>query len=338
MTACDSRQKMAATELNDFTSPEYGVSVVIPAFNYARYLPEAIASALAQPYSPLEVIVVDDGSTDETPAVLAGITDPRLRVIRQQNAGLSAARNTGIREARHPFIAFLDADDRWAEGFLPTTMSRFRELPDHFAIVATGSQRMTVDGHLVEQPHTLVNPPQTLSARDFILLNRMFPSAVVARRSVLLECGGFDTELRSSEDRDMWIRITTHHRAAHIAQTFAHIRRHGENMSKNAARMRSNTLRVLGKAWRARAVSRWRLLFWLKARAYFEYQSAWTHFSAGRRATALRLLAISFLLHPIFLRPANVGEIPLFRLRALRHFLLRAAAPPKLTPVSTLPA
>ncbi len=325
---------MAASELNEFNSTAYGVSVVIPAYNYARFLPEAIASALAQSYSPLEVIIVDDGSTDETPSVLAKITDSRLRVIRQQNAGLSAARNTGIREATYPFIAFLDADDRWADGFLSVTMSRFRELPDDFAIVATGSQRMTVDGRLVEQPHTLVNPPPILCASDFILLNRMFPSAVVARRSVLLECGGFDTQLRSSEDRDMWIRITTHHRAAHIPQTFAHIRRHGENMSKNAARMRSNTLCVLGKAWHARAVSRWRLLFWSRARAYFEYQSAWTHFSAGHRATALRFLAISFLLHPFFLRPANVGEIPLFRLRALRHFLLRVASSPKLTPVN----
>ena len=84
----------------------------------------AIASALAQTYSPLEVIVVDDGSTDETPALLASITDPRLRVIQQTTAGLSAARNTGIREARHPFIAFLDADDRWAENFLSIAMAR----------------------------------------------------------------------------------------------------------------------------------------------------------------------------------------------------------------------
>lgn len=325
---------MAFAETDNPRASENGVSVIIPAYNYARFLLDALNSALGQNYSPLEIIVVDDGSTDETASVLGGITDPRLRIIRQPNAGLSAARNTGIREAKYSFIAFLDADDRWADGFLSVTMSRFRELPDDFAIVATGSQRMTVDGQLVEQPRTLVHPPPILRAGDFILVNRMFPSAVVARRSALLECGGFDTKLRSSEDRDMWIRITTRHRAAHIPKTFAHIRRHGENMSKNAGRMRVNTLRVLGKAWHARAVSRWRLLFWLKARAYFEYQSAWTHFSAGRRAPALGFLTISFLLHPFFLCTANVGDVPLFRLRALCHFLLRAAAPPKLTPVN----
>ena len=325
---------MAASELNEPTPDTYGVSVVIPAYNYARFLPDAIASVLAQPYSAMEVIVVDDGSTDETPAVLAGIADPRLRIIRQKNSGLSAARNTGIREARHPFIAFLDADDRWAENFLPIVMARFRELPGDFAIVTGSSQRMTADGRLVEKPRSLTPPPLTLTARDFILVNRMFPSAVVARRSTLIECGGFDTTLRSSEDRDMWIRMTTHHRAAYIQQTLAHIRRHGENMSKHASRMRENTLRTLGKAWRSSAVSRLHLPFWLTARAYFEYQSAWTHFSAGRRFAALRLLAMSFVLCPVFLRPARVGESPFFRLRALRHFLMRTAISPKLTPIN----
>ncbi len=312
-----------------------GVSVVIPAYNYARFLKEAISSALAQPYSPLEVIVVDDGSTDDTPALLANIIDPRLRVIRQANAGLSAARNTGIREARYPFIAFLDADDRWAEDFLPKVMARFRELPDDFVIVTGGSQRMTADGRLVQKPRSQTPPPATLTARDFILVNRMFPSAVVARRCALIECGGFDVTLRSSEDRDMWIRMTTNHRTAYIQDTLAHIRRHGENMSKHATRMRENTLRTIGKAWNAGVVSRLNLPFWFTVRAFFEYQSAWTHFSAGRRFNALRFLAFSFFLCPIFLRPGRVGEKHLFRLRALRHFLLGAAQSPTLTPVST---
>ena len=324
---------MAASELSELPPSAYGVSVVIPAYNYARFLPDAIASSLAQHYSPLEVIVVDDGSTDETPAVLARITDSRLRVIRQTNSGLSAARNTGIREASHPFVAFLDADDRWAENFLPIAMARFRELPGDFAIVTGDSQRMAVDGRLVEKQRSLSPNPDTLTARDFILVNRMFPSAVVVRRSILVECGGFDTTLRSSEDRDMWIRMTAHHRAAYIHEVFAHIRRHGENMSKHAARMRENTLRTLGKAWRSSVVSRLNLPFWLTARAFFEYQSAWTHFSAGRRFAALRLLALSFVLCPFFLRPSRVGQKPLFRIRALRHLLMGAAATPKLTPV-----
>ncbi|HEX3110532.1 MAG TPA: glycosyltransferase family A protein, partial [Thermoanaerobaculia bacterium] len=88
------------------------VSVVIPSYNYARYLGEAIDSALGQTLPPLEVIVVDDGSTDDTPAVLAAYGD-RIRVLRQKNAGVAVARNSGIAAARGECVAFLDADDVW---------------------------------------------------------------------------------------------------------------------------------------------------------------------------------------------------------------------------------
>lgn len=302
-----------------------GVSVIIPAYNYARYLPEAIASALAQPYSPMEVLVVDDGSTDETPQILAHISDPRLRVVRQENAGLSAARNRGLSEAKYPFVAFLDADDRWTTQFLPKVMARFRELPEDYAITASFAQRMTADGQLVKQQKSFISPPASLTAREFILRNRVFPSAVVARRSAFDVCGGFDTSLRSSEDRDMWIRITSRFRAAYLGEELVHIRRHGANMSKHAARMRENTGRTLGKAFRSGCVSRWNLPFWATAFSYFNFTSAGTFFSAGRRFKALALLALSFLLCPIFLRPSRVGEKPLFRLRALRHFLMSPA-------------
>ena len=311
-----------------------GVSVVIPAYNYAKYLADAVSSALRQTWPRLEVIVVDDGSTDETPAILSTFHDPRLRIIRQDNAGLSAARNTGIREARHELIGFLDADDRWTQEFLATVAGHLATLPDDFVMAASGFQRMTHDGRLVEQPRRIVAPPSIITARDFVLRNRVFPSAVVARKSAFERCGDFDTTLRSSEDRDMWIRITAGHRASYVDQPLVHIRRHGENMSKHAVRMRQNTARTLGKAWRSGVVNRANLIYWARVRSVFEYSSAWTHFSAGMRGAALRYIAASFLLCPFFLNPAAISERPLFRLRALRHFLLSRAATPQLTPVA----
>src|SRR2546423_7727277 len=88
------------------------VSVVVPAYNYARYLPQAIDSALGQTHPPLEVIVVDDGSTDDTPRVLDAYGD-RIRAVRQANQGAGAARNAGIAVARGEYVAFLDSDDLW---------------------------------------------------------------------------------------------------------------------------------------------------------------------------------------------------------------------------------
>lgn len=100
------------------------VSIIIPCFNYSRFLPDAIDSALGQagPNLPVEVLVVDDGSTDDTAAVAARYGD-RIRYVHQANAGLSAARNTGMREASHDLVVFLDADDMLPRGSLATALA-----------------------------------------------------------------------------------------------------------------------------------------------------------------------------------------------------------------------
>src|SRR5258708_444396 len=185
------------------------VSVVIPAYNYAHFLTEAIASALAQTRTDFELIVVDDGSTDNTPEVCARCTDPRVRTVRQPNAGLSAARNTGIREARFPYVAFLDADDRWEPEFLSAVFREFHRLGPAFLAVGTACSRMDASGEPLAPPRQNFLHTSELTAASFCLRNRPLSSSVVVRRDVFEECGGFDLSLRSSEDRDMWIRLTT---------------------------------------------------------------------------------------------------------------------------------
>lgn len=301
-----------------------GVSVVIPAFNYARFLPATIESVLAQTHSALEVILVDDGSTDDTREVAARFTDPRVRYVWQKNAGLSAARNTGIREARHDFVAFLDADDLWLPGFLRAVLDRFAALGTGYAMVATHTGRVDADGRpLPENRHTRVTDTWRgeLTARDFCLRNCPLSSSVVVRRSAFEECGLFDTALRSSEDRDMWIRITQRHRAWFIAEPHASIRRHSANMSRNAPRMERNSRAVILRAWQRGAVPRWNIPFWLRAFAIHYIRSAWTHHDQRYHLRALVLLLLSALCWPFFLRPGRVWEPPLFRLRALAHFL-----------------
>ena len=300
------------------------VSVVIPAHNYAHYLPSAIDSVLAQTHAALEVIVVDDGSTDPTAETVSRYTDPRVRYVWQSNAGLSAARNTGIREARFPFVAFLDADDLWQPALLAEVMRSFAALPPSYAAVATSSARIDADGQPIEGRKFTFEQSGEFTARDFCIRNRPLSSSIVIRRAVFAECGDFDTTLRSSEDRDMWIRLTARgHRFHFLGEPLACIRRHGANMSRNAPRMKQNTRRVLNKAWRAGAVSRLHAAFWLRVLAVHYFQVAWTHFDDGMRLRALRYLLTSWLLWPVFLQPRSVYEPHLFRLRALAHFLLR---------------
>jgi glycosyltransferase involved in cell wall biosynthesis len=298
------------------------VSVVIPAYNYAHFLPEAIASVLAQTWTDLELIIVDDGSTDNTPEVCALCTDPRVRPIRQANAGLSAARNTGIREARFPYIAFLDADDRWRPEFLARVMSEFERLGPSFAAVGSFFSRMNANGELLPPPRQNFLHTAELTAASFCLRNRPLSSSVVIRRSVFDECGNFDTALRSSEDRDMWIRITSRgHRFYFLGDHLAVIRRHPQNMSKNAPRMKRNSGLVLRRAWRAGAVPQWNVVFWLRAASIHYFLVAWTHFDDGLRSRAWLYLFISAILWPVFLRADRVAEPPLFRLRAAAYFL-----------------
>jgi len=303
-------------------SPSDQVSVVIPAFNYASFLPEAIASVLAQTWKQLEVIVVDDGSTDETPGVCARQTDPRFRAVRQANAGLSAARNTGIREARFGYVGFLDADDRWEPGFLAAVLAEFRRLGPEFGAIGTACARMNGDGRLLAAPRRNFLHTAELTAASFCLRNRPLSSSVVVRRQVFEDCGVFDTALRSSEDRDMWIRLTARgHRLFYLGEPLAVIRRHPGNMSKNAPRMKRNSGLVLRRAWRAGVVPRWNLPFWLRAAAVHYFLVAWTHFDDRRRFRAWAYLLASAALWPFFPRPHLVAEPPFFRLRAMAHFL-----------------
>lgn len=105
------------------------VSIVMPCYNYARFLPEALASIQAQTFTDFEVVIVDDGSTDETPEILAQVKDPRFRIFRQQNAGSSAARNAGRANTRGAFLTFLDADDLWRPTYLERHMAVFEAEP-----------------------------------------------------------------------------------------------------------------------------------------------------------------------------------------------------------------
>jgi glycosyltransferase involved in cell wall biosynthesis len=297
-----------------------GVSVIIPAYNYGRFLATAISSVLTQEYPHFELIVVDDGSTDDTAQIVQQFTDSRLRYVHKQNAGLSAARNTGIAAARFPLVAFLDADDEWLPGFLKQAVAAFARLPEEFALVACRHTYINAAGDRLHFKRLDVGLPQEITCRDIIFRTHFQPSCVVTKKSVFTTCGDFDTTLRSSEDRDMWIRIANRYRVYLLDQCQARIRRHPGSMSKHADRMKTNVRQVINQSYRRGFAPRGNALFWLRVLSFHHFQNAWMYRDEGRRGAALREMLLSIIFWPFFRRPNSLNEPVLFRLRSLIRF------------------
>ncbi|MBT4814580.1 MAG: glycosyltransferase family 2 protein [Lentisphaerae bacterium] len=297
-----------------------GISVVIPCYNYAHYLGAAIDSVLAQTWEKCDIIVVDDGSTDSTRDVVACYGE-RVHYVHQSNAGLPAARNTGIRRSTTPFVAFLDADDLWAPEHIARAVEAFSSSPLTCGLVAAKGQEIDRE----EMPLLKVRRDQAfhgvLTVRDIIFRTCFSPSSVVARRDVFDVCGLFDETLTSSEDRDMWIRIAARYSICLLPDASVKIRNHSESMSKNADRMKCNTRRVIGKAFRERLVPRWHGLFWLQVLGMNLFQCAWMYRDQGDGIKGVAQMSLSILVWPWFSRPERLNEPALFRIRALRRFL-----------------
>ncbi len=190
------------------------ISVVIPLYNGVAYVRRSIPSVLGQTYSDFELIVVDDGSTDDGPEVVRTFTDARVRLIRQENAGVSAARNRGVAEAQGTYVAFLDADDEWEPQFLDAIAHLSVAYPTA-GIWATGYRRIFPTGPSVEFTLAESRSRTTLQIDDYF---RRLPggsivhaSAVAIPVSVFRKLGGFREDCHWGEDQEMWARIALHY-------------------------------------------------------------------------------------------------------------------------------
>jgi len=183
------------------------VSVVIPTYNSAHFLREAIASVHAQQWPALEIIVVDDGSTDDTETVvnaLSGSGD--LRFIRQENAGAASARNTGIAAAKGEWIAFLDADDVWLPGKLTNQLAELEKRPN----AAFSYTNVTLRSATGEENDLECGNADRPLLLQLIGGNLFATPTVVVRRDSLQKIGLFAPQLRTGEDWDMWMRLAAH--------------------------------------------------------------------------------------------------------------------------------
>jgi glycosyltransferase involved in cell wall biosynthesis len=216
------------------------VSVVIICWNQGRFLGDAIASVLPQVAARDQVVVVDDGSTDSTAAVAAAF--PGVRYLRQANAGPSSARNAGLGAVETPFVLFLDADDMLTPGALAAALEALRQAPEA-AFAYGGYREVTADGELLFEaaPDPRGGNHAGLLSGNHIAMH----GTVLYRTAVLREAGGFDPQLRSCEDYDVYLRLSASHPVAVYASVAAEYRRHGENTTGDAALMLRNALRVM---------------------------------------------------------------------------------------------
>jgi glycosyltransferase involved in cell wall biosynthesis len=180
------------------------VSVIIPTYNRGWIVSEAIDSVLSQDFSDYELIVVDDGSTDRTPEILAAYED-RLTVIRRANGGVSAARNRGIAAAAGHLIAFLDSDDLWLPQKLTVQVNFFSDNPD--AVICQTEERWVRNGVRVNPKKRHLKFSGMIFERSLALC-LVSPSAVMIRKELFDAVGVFDENLPACEDYDLWLRIS----------------------------------------------------------------------------------------------------------------------------------
>jgi glycosyltransferase involved in cell wall biosynthesis len=234
---------MATSEVKQGSQP--WIDVIIPCYNQGRYLAEAVESMLGQSYPHVGVIVVDDGSTDDTSAVAARYGE-RIRYIRKENAGRCAARNTGILEARGEFVVFLDADDYLWPDALQRLMEAAANTPEG-AVFHGSSQMVDINGRPLAG---VTKPPLPADVFHALLKDNYFAiHALAIRRSALANVGLFDVHLELSEDWDLWLRLAAVGcRFVAVPEAVAVYRRYPGNSSRNYEAMWQSGLAVLRKS------------------------------------------------------------------------------------------
>lgn len=201
------------------------VSVVMPVYNGETFLEEALLSVLTQSLRDIEVIVVDDGSTDRTPEILAYVTDPRVRVLTQPNGGIAAALNFGVAHARGRYVARMDADDRCVPERLDRQVSFLETHPE---VAAVGSSYRLIDesGAYLGVFGTLVGDQEL--RRDLFVRCPFGHGTMMIRLSALQELGGYDVGCVPAEDYDLWIRLMRRHQVANLPEALYEYRVYGQ--------------------------------------------------------------------------------------------------------------
>ena len=284
------------------------VSVVIPSYNYGRFIGDAIRSVLDQTLPPSEIIVVDDGSTDQTPAVVETFGDA-VRYIRQDNAGVCAARNRGVDESVSELVSFLDADDTWEPTNLEKQVARF-EIDQEIGLVhcamrefdsetgettrfyMDGAEEGVADSLLLWEGPTIVGPG----------------GAVTVSRKAFDRVGGFDTRMKVGEDWDFCYRVARLFKIGFVAEPLVNYRKHNAAAHRNVENMERGMMMFYEKAFATDDPE----ILKLRSRAYgnFHKVMAGSYLHAGNIRKFL-----SHAVRSIWMRPGNLEYFLRFPMR-----------------------
>jgi glycosyltransferase involved in cell wall biosynthesis len=275
------------------------VSVVIPAYNSADYIGDAVDSCLAQTYPNCEVVVVDDGSTDGTPDLLHTRYGDRIRLIQQANRGAAGARNTGIREVHGEFVQFCDSDDRLLSNKVQASWELFQQKPE-IVLVYTSVRVVFLDN----TPDIILYDDGLPSGDLFCKLlfergNFVGTSTVMVRRQAVLDVGGFDESLAVAEDWDLWLRLASRWPFAAINEPLMIYHKRPGSLVSDPVALAEGRLAVIQRARHYPGRTEC-----LDDKAYNEFEAgryhklAMVYWEAGRRADARRALHAAVVLDP----------------------------------------
>lgn len=228
------------------------VSVIVPAFNAEATLRATLQSVSAQTHTRLELLVVDDGSTDGTAALAEriGQTEPRLILIRQANAGVAAARNAGLVVAQGEYVSWLDADDVWHPTKLARQLDVFAAAAVPLGYVYTGYRLIDAAGTVIRNPRTLADVSGATVCRQIATTYFTNVSSIMAPRKLALALGGHEQRLRAwgiegAEDLFLQLRLALRAPAGCVPEALVGYRMHGANMSRSVARAARSNEKVL---------------------------------------------------------------------------------------------
>jgi glycosyltransferase involved in cell wall biosynthesis len=224
------------------------VDVVLPVYNGSSHLQKTLETIEEQTYPNIHVYIVDDHSTDETPAILAHYQSRySVTIIRHpENRGLSAARNSGIASGKADYIAILDADDLWTPNKIERQLALFQESDSSLGIVSSDFQIIDENGVMADPTVYDFCHDLTPNSRDLLVLGNVVSggSAALIRRECFERCGGFDETLTACEDWEMWYRISEFYAIKILREPLVLVRRHSQSMQGDTPRMLKNRIEV----------------------------------------------------------------------------------------------